>query len=450
MCVLSKRFTATLEATMETPLPSVHCTRLFDMRPVANKIRHPPTLHIARGYEAHLPFLCSGRVVICIADWQVEPATQRHFWEQAMAMLTDECGAAAVARALVLVAGDMASSSNDLRGSDSDAAPDLSWLRECFPEGDVLCVYGNHDLAADEHLGWRNATSDLPCLLPHGAAVHVEMTLEAAAARGSLPVPLAAAPPRSTEQQPASVEANAGAQPMGPGVRGRKKHTVPSKNTRPMRPPGSASPHEIQSPYEMSLPVPERLVALYEGHPALRLPLGAATRQPSTAPTAAATARAKAAAAAAAASSAASSAAATSAVLVRPREASSLIIGAVHGVPAQQTQGLRKIEREAYFRAVRAACSVPDLDVLVTHSNPKLAGQAEVRGEDAKRLHEAFLQSSARLHVHGHMHTDPVVSIVGAGKVVVNADCRVVVFLPPEVHGGEAAASETGHEAAAV
>jgi len=76
-------------------------------------------------------------------------------------------------------------------------------------------------------------------------------------------------------------------------------------------------------------------------------------------------------------------------------------------------------------------CAEPHLDVLVTHCNPKLAGQVDVRGEDAPRLHEAFLHSVASLHVHGHMHTEPAVSIVAAGKVVVNADCRVVVFVPP-------------------
>ena len=51
-------------------------------------------------------------------------------------------------------------------------------------------------------------------------------------------------------------------------------------------------------------------------------------------------------------------------------------------------------------------------------------------GEDAPRLHEAFLLSSAALHVHSHMHTEPAVSVVAAGKVVVGADCRVVAFVP--------------------
>ena len=109
----------------------------------------------------------------------------------------------------------------------------------------------------------------------------------------------------------------------------------------------------------------------------------------------------------------------------------SLLIGAVHGIPASHSQGLRKVARDDYFGAVRSACTVPHLDVLVTHSNPKLAGQAEVRGEDAPRLHEAFMRSGARLHVHGHMHTEPAISVVEPGRVVVNADCRVVLFVPP-------------------
>merc|ERR1712166_872894 len=94
------------------------------------------------------------------------------------------------------------------------------------------------------------------------------------------------------------------------------------------------------------------------------------------------------------------------------------VVGAVHGIPASYTQGLRKLQRDDYFRAVDAALRTSAVDVLVTHANAKLPG-----------LHdEAFLRSSASLHVHGHMHTEPVVAVVAPGKVVVNADCRVVAF----------------------
>ena len=68
--------------------------------------------------------------------------------------------------------------------------------------------------------------------------------------------------------------------------------------------------------------------------------------------------------------------------------------------------------------------------MLVTHANPKLPGQDEVRGDDAPRLHEAFLRSSAALHVHGHMHTESVVAVVAPGKVVANSDGRVIAFAP--------------------
>jgi len=109
----------------------------------------------------------------------------------------------------------------------------------------------------------------------------------------------------------------------------------------------------------------------------------------------------------------------------------SVRIGAVHGIPASHSEGLRKLGRNEYFQAAEAVCGMP-LDILVTHSNPRLPGQdAIVHGEDAPRLFELFMRSSAVLHVHGHMHTHEVVSVVKEGKVVVNSDCRVVVFVPP-------------------
>ena len=103
---------------------------------------------------------------------------------------------------------------------------------------------------------------------------------------------------------------------------------------------------------------------------------------------------------------------------------------AAHGIPASYTQGLRKLGRDDYFRAVDAALHSSAVDVLVTHANAKLPGLHDdvLRDEDSPRLYDAFLRSSASLHVHGHMHTEPAVAVVAPGKVVVNADCRVVVF----------------------
>ena len=108
----------------------------------------------------------------------------------------------------------------------------------------------------------------------------------------------------------------------------------------------------------------------------------------------------------------------------------SVVVAAAHGIPASYTQGLRKLERDDYFRAVDAALRSSAVDVLVTHANAKLPGLHDdvLRDEDAPRLYDAFLRSSASLHVHGHMHTEPAVAVVAPGKVVVNADCRVVVF----------------------
>merc|ERR1712070_174605 len=72
-------------------------------------------------------------------------------------------------------------------------------------------------------------------------------------------------------------------------------------------------------------------------------------------------------------------------------------------------------------------------DVVVLHANPKLPGQEEVEGGDSIRIYEAFAKSKATLLVHGHQHTQEVVTVLTAGphpKVVVNSDCRLVVLLP--------------------
>lgn len=99
-----------------------------------------------------------------------------------------------------------------------------------------------------------------------------------------------------------------------------------------------------------------------------------------------------------------------------------VVIGAVHGIPASHNEGMQKIERRDYFEALERVCSAP-IDILVTHSNPLLPGQEKkVKGEDAPRIFECFKRSTAYLHVHGHMHTEPVISVLEDGKIVVNSD----------------------------
>ena len=399
----------------QEPHTSIDQIPLYDNRKgAAFRIKHPPTVHIARGYEVHLPFLRAGRPLICISDWQIETATQRHFWEQALQTLDNELGAEAVARAIVLVAGDMASAGNELRGVKSDAVPELDWLRDSFPNGDVHIVYGNHDLCSEQHLDWRNTRTGLPCMLPQGGALTVPLTraqhepatadtatadapsaatpaAAASAASAVTTAPAVELPAEEREQhEPAPPVAPTADQLVGLSKKDRaalwaacsfERRPQPTKLERQQR------QHKAQQPEEARLA--ERLRALH---------VGAASR---TAGSASATAAA----------------------------AASLVLGAAHGIPASHTQGLRKVERGGYFGAVDAACAMP-IDVLVTHSNPKLPGQEDVRGEDAPRLHEAFLRSSAALHVHGHMHTEPAVAVVAPGKVVANADCRVIAFAP--------------------
>lgn len=85
------------------------------------------------------------------------------------------------------------------------------------------------------------------------------------------------------------------------------------------------------------------------------------------------------------------------------------------------------------------ALSCGGVDILVTqHAHPKQPHQSDqvVRGDqDATRLYEYFTRKScsAKLHVHGHTHSDPAVSVLEdvGNKVVVNADHRIVAFVPP-------------------
>lgn len=120
-----------------------------------------------------------------------------------------------------------------------------------------------------------------------------------------------------------------------------------------------------------------------------------------------------------------------------------LCIGGVHGIPSSkevESGSLwKKRSRDIYFRQVGNVCS--DADVAVVHSNPKLPGQDEVEGPDGPALFRAFMQGSAKLLVHGHMHTREVVTVINDSKVVVNSDCRVVILLPgiPELDASVAA-----------
>ena len=396
-------------------------------------------MHVARGYEHHLPLLRAGRPLICLADWQVEPATQRHFWEQALLALTSELGEDAVARAIVLVAGDMASAGDELRGSKSDSVPDLDWLFESFPDGDVYCVYGNHDLTDEKHLAWRSPCSGLPSLLPHGEAIRVPLVH----VPGSAPATVgraesdgrAALGAESTNNSMRSEQEAAGEEPI-------------LAHERVEEEPPSAQ----QKTGEESLPTAEQLAGLSKKErAALWAACGSDEKRAGAAPSklerrqprqrasrtqwpAEAQLEARLsqlhAGSPALLSAVSASTAARGAAELRPSAGAAIVVGAVHGIPASYTQGLRKLQRDDYFRAVDAALRTSAVDVLVTHANAKLPGLHDevVINEDAPRLYEAFLRSSASLHVHGHMHTDPVIAVVAPGKVVVNADCRVVAF----------------------
>ena len=420
-----------------TSITTVH---LHDQRKDAvHRVKDAPTVHVTRGYEHHLPLLRAGRPLICLADWQVEPATQRHFWEQALLALTSELGEDAVARAIVLVAGDMASAGNELRGSKSDSVPDLDWLFDSFPDGDVYCVYGNHDLTDEKHLAWRSPCSGLPSLLPHGEAIRVPLVH----VPGSAPATVgraesdgrAALGAESTNNSMRSEQEAAGEEPI-------------LAHERVEEEPPSAQ----QKTGEESLPTAEQLAGLSKKErAALWAACGSDEKRAGAAPSklerrqprqrasrtqwpAEAQLEARLsqlhAGSPALLSAVSASTAARGAAELRPSAGASIVVGAVHGIPASYTQGLRKLQRDDYFRAVDAALRTSAVDVLVTHANAKLPGLHDevVINEDAPRLYEAFLRSSASLHVHGHMHTEPVVAVVAPGKVVVNADCRVVAF----------------------
>jgi hypothetical protein len=484
---------------METSL-SVEAVPLYDNRNVEARVQHPPVVHFAHGYTERFfsgwltdSTSCSGprcRALICLSDWQFDTSTQEHFWEQAGRLIEDvlnRCNERALLDPLVLVAGDMASCNNALRGVASDAAPDFAWLQQwigkrCGPGAELYFIYGNHDLMSEAHLEMRNGESGCFCLLPHGGLLDLETStvlgtpwetdskssqdvtnlkkcqgqrashLEAddPAAKDVLELfstlrhdPLALADELGRqkldrEQVASSLEnlalTKAERSVVYKRLQERKKdggigsertldkRSIQQKQWRDQNPDQARL-------YEQFL---ERQGA--SNHGAVGKP-GAAS----------------------------DSVLGTSPVRRSP------CIGAVHGIPASFTQGLKKTKREEYFRVCERImvgnssrmgvtaprqsssrnCPVgshtqqsprslglcpPRPDVVVTHSNPCLPGQESiVHGDDAKRIFRLFMRSPATLLLHGHMHTESVVEVIPTDttpKVVVNADCRVVVFVP--------------------
>jgi len=381
-------------------------------------ITHPPTVHIARGFEEHLPFLKDlNRPLICISDWQFETTTQEHFWEQAVNVLNNELGGPeALECAIVLVAGDMASCGNALRGPKSDDAPRLHWLQNSVPRGSIHMLYGNHCHMAAEHLQMTNPSSGTPCLLPHGGSVSVPLSGLSCLARAGREALEATRiiPPAQTSGNSSSQAA-------------RKQAKTRQRAPRIQQPqvtlPPGLSKQERKAYYErqnyIKLPKirsPEQQSDQWRVQNPEQAHLGEQMQQMHEK------------FAAATVSTVQAGSNGTSEPVLR--------IGAVHGIPASYTKGLQKIEREEYFAAIGAVCSL-NIDILVTHTNPRLPvhGEHFIQGPDAPRLYEEFIKSPARLLVHGHMHTEPVVSVLEGGNVVVNSDCRVVAFAPPTTNG---------------
>ena len=57
-------------------------------------VAYAPAVHIVRDLGRYLPFLRGPKAVpvICIADWEYEPRTQRYFWNQALPRVERACG----------------------------------------------------------------------------------------------------------------------------------------------------------------------------------------------------------------------------------------------------------------------------------------------------------------------------------------------------------------------
>ena len=411
----------------EDTTPTVSEIKLYDLRGANHKIQQPPTVHIARHYDRHLPFLKSGRPLICISDWQYEPDTQRHFWDQALPILEEELGGRHILeRAIVIVAGDMASGGNRLRGPASDAAPILDWLYDSFPYGDVFTIYGNHDDMAQQHLEKINsASSGLPCVLPHGSPV-IQIPLSgservdkhdirdastgkesqlaistATIAHHDLPSPLKKTPTKNTGANitPGMTKEERAAQYAKMKFEKKPKLSKLERQTKQWRHQNPDQALLADRFKSMHVPKdgPKTVPSGVDGKTAVRK----LNKNDGSNDTNSST----------------------------PER---LRVGAVHGIPASHDVGMKKIERKSYFRELAGVFS-SDIDVLVTHSNPRLPGQeGVVHGDDPGMIYDLFQSSSsAKLHIHGHMHLDPAISILPNKKVVVNSDCRVVAFVPP-------------------
>mmetsp|Transcript_16679 Transcript_16679/g.25191 ORF Transcript_16679/g.25191 Transcript_16679/m.25191 type:complete len:476 (+) Transcript_16679:158-1585(+) len=389
--------------------------------------RHPPMVHIARGFDHHLPFLQQGRrPLICISDWQFETSTQRQWWKNTLPILLAELNGNTewLQRALVLVAGDMASSNNELMGSASDDVPVLDWLHDSFPQGDVFMIYGNHDNISQDHLTRVNAgSSNLPCLLPHGEPILVPLLRptrkhdQVGTAKGNSndDGKNSAAKKYSTIQESCNV--------TNDEVHRRNRTREDKVAITPGMTKQERAAQYAKVKFE-KLPkqpkVTKQTIQWRKQNPQ-QARLADTIKKNSNGPTAEKKKISK----------------KTTTTQQHPTTRM-LRLGGVHGIPASHDEGLKKIQRTSYFDTLSSLCGEDELDVLVTHSNPRLPGQErKVKGEDAGRIYQEFCQSSARLLVHGHMHTDPVVSVVQDGKIVVNSDCRVVMFIPDEMDNNE-------------
>jgi hypothetical protein len=389
---------------MTTSIENFHLRDFQDLD--SGKAVKSPSVHIARGYELYIPhILHCGRPIVCISDWQCETSTQRYFWAQACTLLKEKIGRDVLERSLVIVACDMASKNNSLRGSKSDAAPDFSWLRESFPDStaEILIVYGNHDFISPDHLQLRNTVTGLPCLLPQGGWVNIPAEGQR---YNNFPNEDAISSILEATHIPSDQMHNSYAsrtvhipeflQDMTKEER-RAYHAKQPRVKKPAASQKEARQRSLQ--WDKNHPEQAHLAACFQKTQSL---IQASVGEQE------------------------------SNILSSDAPPPFLRVGAVHGIPAAFTEGTKKIEREEYFRALEAVCAeTSPIDILVTHCNPCLPGQENVvMGEDPKRMYEAFHQSRAYIHVCGHMHMDSPVSIVAENKVVVNADCRVVAFVP--------------------
>jgi len=385
----------------------------------------------------------SQRPIICLSDWQFDVPSQRYFWGQVVEKFEEE--GVDLSKALVLVAGDMSSADNSLRGVASSCAPDYSWLQESLntssdsSESDLHIIYGNHCYLAREHFGMRNKAHDEDtgslCLLPHGGITEVrkgrenETSLKSETA-GEVQSDFAEPPTKESDSVNSDEKLK-----VKPADSDNTDNAVTATATEVTDSVSSAPPSltkeqlaglskaertayyqqlkEAQGGFAKKTPKLSKL-EVQEKQWAHQHPEQAALTEEFE--------------------------------FVMKKEGNyyfkkagtscaetGVRIGSVHGIPSSHSQGVHKTARDKYFELVEnvVGSGNPNIDILLTHSNPCLPGQEYlVKGEDPKRLFNLFMESSARLHVHGHMHTPEAISVVAPGKIVVNADCRVVVLKP--------------------